>query len=266
VPESRSRAAIVTGGGTGIGRDITRVLSETGVNCVITGRRAHRLEETVDACRGGPGVVRSVPGDITDEHARRRVVAECVDQFGGIDILVNNAGVSNWSALLDYSVEEWREVISTNLEAPFFLAQAVIPQMRQQQWGRIINIGSVYGQVALNNKYYGERLPMSTPRDRGPVRAVAYAASKGGLVSLTRELAVAVASWNITVNVVVVGMVGSERGASDPAGRKQLEAMTPVGRFGELHEISAIIPFLASDEAAFITGAELVVDGGWTAW
>ena len=214
-----------------------------------------------------PGVVKSVTADVTTGDGREKIVAACLDHFGCVDVLVNNAGITGRAPLLDYNEEQWNEVLKTNLDACFFLTQRVLPHMRERTWGRIVNIASMYGSLARNSVFYGDLLPDETPGDRGPVRAPAYHAAKGGLLNLTRDLAVAVAKWGVTVNAVSPGPFRpmNNRSVDDESLRRVIDA-TPLGRLGEPKEIGYAVRFLASDEAAFITGAELMVDGGWSIW
>lgn len=265
---SSERVALITGAGSGLGQATAWVLAEAGVRCVITGRRAESLAETAAGAAPGGAQIVAEPGDMTDAADRRRVVGRCLDRFSRLDILVNNAGVSASGPLLDYTVEQWRSVMAINLDACFFLAQEAIPPMRERGWGRIVNIGSVYGSLALNNDWYDDLLPGADQGGRGPVRQPAYHTSKGGLLNLTRDLAAAVARWGITVNCINPGMFMTEqsRRVVNPAIRGRLESLTPVGRFGEPRELGHAVRFLASDEAAFITGASLDVDGGWSIW
>jgi len=209
-----------------------------------------------------------IPSDVTIAADRARIVSECLRHFGQIDILVNNAGISRKAPLLDYGEEDWRQVMNTNLESCFFLSKAVIPHMRDRQWGRIINIASVYSTLVLNNDLYSEILPKENERGLGPTRQPAYHASKGGLLTLTRDLAVAVARWGITVNAISPGMFMTEQSKAvvNEEVKRKLEAMTPIGRFGDPPEIGYAVRFLASDEASFITGIDLRVDGGWSIW
>ena len=261
------RTAIVTGGGTGLGRATVEALAEAGMNCMIAGRRPEPLAATVEASVSLPGVVESVTADVDGDEGRERIVAACLDRFGRIDVLVNNAGITGWGPLLDYSEEEWRAVLTTNLDACFFLTQKVLPHMREHAWGRVVNIGSMYASLARNSAFYGDALPTETPGDRGPVRAPAYHAAKGGLLNLTRDLAVAVAKWGVTVNTVSPGPFRpmENRPVAAETLRRVTDA-TPLGRLGEPEEIGYAVRFLASDEAGFITGAELMVDGGWSIW
>ncbi len=262
--ERQERVAIITGAGTGIGQAIALRLAESGIRCVITGRRRAPLDETV-ARATRPGQVTALEGDITSAEDRRRIVDETVRLHGRVDILVNNAGVSAIAPLLATEEAAWRQVMATNVDAAFFMAQQVLPSMRDRQWGRIINIGSVYGTLALNPALYDS---FGDDPEHGPIRQPAYHTSKGALLNLTRDLAVAVAKWNVTVNTVSPGMIVTDqsRGLLSETVTRRLCEMTPAGRFGEPIEIAHAVRFLASDEAAFITGQELRVDGGWTIW
>lgn len=262
------RAAIVTGGATGLGRATVAALSAAGTACVIVGRRRDRLDAAVAALAGRAGAaeVVAVSGDVTDAEDRRRVVAAAVERFGTVDVLVNNAAVSRLAPLLDYPDDAWPQVLETNVTAGFQLAREVLPLMREQRFGRIVNIASVYGSVGLNNAHYEPLVPGETAGDRGPAREVAYAASKGAVIQLTRELAAAVGRWGITVNSVSPGMFPVEDAPIDPGVRERLAAATPLGRVGEPAELAAAVRFLCSEEASFVTGHNLVVDGGWSIW
>jgi NAD(P)-dependent dehydrogenase (short-subunit alcohol dehydrogenase family) len=181
-------------------------------------------------------------------------------------VLVNNAGVTATKAFLDYSVDDWRAVHETHSEAAFFMAQACATALRNSDQARIVNIGSVYGSLAINNDHYGDQLPWTTPNDRGPVREFAYAATKGGVLQLTRELATALAPWGITVNSVTPGMIPVEANPLAEATRDRLSRMTPLGRTGTPEEVASVVRFVASARSSFMTGSEIRVDGGWSIW
>lgn len=264
MPDQQARVSIVTGAGTGIGQAIAIALAERGDRVVITGRRPEPLADTVSRSPAGNKIV-AMSADITDAADRERVVSETMSRFGRIDILINNAGVSSIAPLLTSTEDEWRRVMATNVDAMFFMSQLCLPVMRERQWGRIVNIGSVYGVLGLNAAHYDT---FTDEGAAGPKRQPAYHTSKGAVLNLTRDLAAAVAGWKVTVNTVSPGMVITEQsdGLLSPEVERRLCDMTPVGRFGKPEEIAYAVRFLASEEAAFITGEELRVDGGWSIW
>ena len=266
--EKIERVAIVTGAGSGLGRAMAKAFVAHGTRCVLTGRRLHALEETAELIGGNRSDVLIVQSDVTVAADRARIVSECVATLGRVDILVNNAGISFIAPLLSHQEKEWREVMNTNLDSHFFMAREVIPLMRDQHWGRIINIASIYGSLASNNDLYGDLMPAANEQGLGPTRQPGYHTSKGGVLTLTKDLAVAVARWGITVNAISPGMFMTEQTdhiVNDEV-RKNVATMTPMGRFGEPHEVAHAVRFLASEDASFITGVNLRVDGGWSLW
>ena len=296
------RTVIVTGAGSGLGRAMTLRLLREGYRCVLAGP-AQGLEETI-ALAGEEGRPRAtaVVCDVREPGDRQRLMAHAVAQPGFLYGLVNNAGIARAAPLLAESAEDWRDVFETNLEAVFFLSQQAVEHMRPRREGRVVNIASMYGVVALNNQGYGERAPGASPGDRGPVRQSAYDASKGGLIHLTKTLAAAVGPWGITVNAVSPGSVPWTRedadtagegtrkeddsaGAAEPPGTahrgakraglgdkidpeilRALAAQVPMRRLGKSAEIAGPVSFLLSDDASYITGHNLVIDGGFTIW
>jgi len=260
------RVALITGAGSGLGRATALVLAQKGYRCVLAGRRAAAISGVAAEIVAGGGTAEAVVADITVPDDRSRLVERCSAAFGRLDVLVNNAGIAHQAPLLAATPEDWRRVMATNLDAMFFLAQAALPTMRAQHYGRIVNIGSVYGSLGMNAQFYGTMLAAETTD--GPTRQVGYHASKGGVLNLTRDLAIAVAPWGVTVNCISPGMCLTEQSKAvvDPAVIAALSRMTPAGRFGDPPEIGHAVAFLASEEAAFITGIDLKVDGGWSIW
>jgi NAD(P)-dependent dehydrogenase (short-subunit alcohol dehydrogenase family) len=232
---------------------------------VVVGRRRDRLDETAALIADRDRVL-LIEADVTDAADRARICEESLHAFGSVDILVNNAGISAPGPLLRYTEEDWDRIFKTNVDACFFLAQAVIPHMKEAGFGRIVNIASVYGSLGLNAALYAGLHPEEVAG--GPTRNPAYHSSKGALLNLTRDLAIPVARWGITVNAISPGMFITEqsRGIVNEEVIANLSRMTPMGRFGNPREIGHAVKFLASDEASFITGANLVVDGGWSIW
>ncbi|WP_246245163.1 SDR family NAD(P)-dependent oxidoreductase [Amycolatopsis pithecellobii] len=263
--ESAARKLVViTGAGTGIGQAIALRLGRAGYSCVLVGRRKEPLRETASLLESAGAETTVMPMDVTKEDCRK----EMFEAVNGLEHplygLVNNAGGSNASGLFDQDVRRWRDEFALNVEAAAFLSFEAIRRMAASGGGSIVNIASVYGIVALDNAYYEDVYPSKTAG--GPVRAPAYTASKGALRLLSRELAVAAAPMNVRVNTVSPGMIRLD---DDPefARRDELLAKaTPMGRMGRPDEIAGAVNFLLSGESGFMTGAEMVIDGGWTLW
>ncbi len=252
----RGRVAIVTGASSGLGARFAAVLAAAGADVVISARRAERLEAlAADLNRDttSPRVVYEA-GDITEQDTVKRLVAKAKDQFGRLDIVVNNAGVSRVLPALDDTVDDFANEVRINLIAPFSMCQAAAQAMLdsdEQIGGSIINVGSVMGFVG-----------------GGRLRAAGYAAAKGGLHNLTRELASQWARKGIRVNAIAPGWFESEMTAEmfeTGSGRSYIEANTPLGRHGRADELDGALLFLASESSSYVTGQVLAVDGGWTA-
>jgi NAD(P)-dependent dehydrogenase (short-subunit alcohol dehydrogenase family) len=211
----------------------------------------------LDACEAAAREIGAATGrralafaaDVSTAADIARMMGEVKEALGPIDILVNNAGVNIRGAAEELSEADWDTVIDVNLKAPFLCSRAVAPEMRERGWGRIINLGSILGVVAL------------------PGRAP-YASAKAGVINLTRVLALECAASGVTVNAICPGPFGTEMNRqllNDPEKYKAFVDKIPMGRWGELHEIKGAAVFLASDAASFVTGSTLFVDGGWTA-
>lgn len=283
---SAQRTVIVTGAGGGLGRAMTRRLLRDGFCCVLADRNDVALKETVALATSTTTRATTVVCDIRVPEDRTKLVNCAVEQPGRLFGLVNNAGLAKAEPLLEESLDDWRDILETNLEAAYFLSQKAIEQMRPHQEGRIVNIASVYGFTAFDNRGYGARAPETSEGDRGPFRQSAYDASKAGLIQLTKDLAAAVGRWGITVNAISPGTIphpehyaqaddhAVEPGPTkpglgdkvDPEILRALAAQVPLQRLGTVDEIAGPVGFLLSDDATYITGANLVVDGGWTIW
>lgn len=255
------RIAIVTGGGTGLGRQMARGLAEAGADLVLTGRRPELLEQVTGEIRALGRRVLAVPADVTVPEQVQAMVDRVMTEFGRIDILVNNAGITHIQPVTELPLDKWQEVMSTNVSGIFLCSQAVGRAMIAQGKGKIINISSVYGSVGIDASLY--------EKPNQPVlEALPYATSKGAVLNLTRDLACNWARYGINVNSISPGMFITDQGR-DITGAEvvaRLAQRTPAKRFGSEQDLKGAVVFLASDAADFVTGHDLVVDGGWLAW
>jgi NAD(P)-dependent dehydrogenase (short-subunit alcohol dehydrogenase family) len=251
----QGRVALVTGAGRGIGRAIALALANEGARVAVTARTAAELEEVVSSIQSQGGQARALTADLADRAAPRRVVEATAAAFGPVDILVNNAGVGSSASpkpVVDFDDDFWDLSLAVNLTAPYLLCKAVLPAMLARRWGRIITVASINGKV-------------------GSLHGAAYAASKHGLLGLTRALALEVAKDGVTVNAICPGPVrtvmNDRRVAYDAQRRgvsfeEQERSMTLIGRRLEPDEIAPLAVYLASDESAAMTGQALNIDGG----
>ena len=239
------RTAVVTGGSRGIGRAIVLRLATQGADVAFSykGNQA-AAQETAAAVEALGRRALAIQGDVKDPAAAEQVVAAALAAFGTIDILVNNAGVTRDDLIMRMSIDAWREVLETNLFGAFYTTKAVTRPMLKARSGRIINITSVSGQA-------------------GQTGQANYSSAKAGLIGLTKATARELSSRGITANAVAPGFVLTELTQDLPeALQAEITSRTPLGRFGTVEEIASAVAFLASDEAAFITGQVLAVDGG----
>ena len=242
-----NRVAIVTGGGSGIGRAIAIAFAREGARVVVAGRTRAKLDHVAGEI--GAANCLAVPCDMARTADITKMVETTARHFGGIHILVNNAAMLLAGTAESHTEDEWEQTFNINVRGVWQLSRAVLPQMRSAGGGSIINMGSVLSVVGVRNR-------------------VAYGTSKGAVLALTRAMALDHAAEKIRVNCICPGIVETEMVASfgmDEAARRQRIAMHPIGRFGQPEDIAGIAVFLASDEAAWITGAAFPVDGGYTA-
>jgi NAD(P)-dependent dehydrogenase (short-subunit alcohol dehydrogenase family) len=245
------RVALVTGGGRGLGRMIATTLAQAGADVAITSRTRGGADATATAI--GVATGRRVQGfalDVTTPSDIPRVVAEVESSLGPIDILINNAGLNIRGPVAKLTEADWDAVVDTNLKGPFLVARAVGPSMVTRGWGRIVNLGSIMGVVAL-----AERAP--------------YCSSKAGIINLTRVLALEWAGTGVTVNALCPGVFSTEMNKpllNDPVRLQEFVRRIPMGRLGEVEELAGAIVFLASPAASYVTGSSVFVDGGWTTW
>jgi 3-oxoacyl-[acyl-carrier protein] reductase len=238
------RVAIVTGASQGIGRDCALALAEHGADVALLARTREKLEAVAEELRQLGRRALALPTDVTEADQVNTAIARVLSEWGRIDILVNNAGLTRDALLLRMKREDWDLVLRTNLTSVFLCCQAVLPTMLRARYGRIINITSVMGQM-------------------GNVGVSNYAASKAGIIGFTKALAREVASRNITVNAVAPGFIDTAmtRALSDEV-RRQMLALIPLQRMGTGADVAAGVLFLASEEAGYITGHVLNINGG----
>ncbi len=243
------RVALVTGGGSGLGLAIAEGLAAAGARVVINGRNREKLDAAAAGLVEAGHVVSVAVFDVADEAAVDAAIPEIVRTVGPIDILVNNAGVNNRKPLAGYPHAEWRALQAANVDGPFLVIRAVLPDMQARRRGKIINICSLAS-------------------DLGRPNIVAYATSKGALKMLTRALAVEVAPYNIQVNGIAPGFFRTEMNAAlvaDAQFSAWVAQRTPAGRWGDPPEIAGAAVFLASSAANYVTGHLVYVDGGFSA-
>jgi len=245
------RTAIVTGGSIGLGRQMAEGLAEMGANLVLCARRQERCEETAERFRQLGVKVASLSCDVKNQTSVQEVVRATLSQFGQIDILINNAGISWGTPAEELRLEDWNKVIETNLTGTFLCAQAVGKVMIQQRRGKIINVASIAGLGGA---------PPELP-------AIGYHASKGGVISFTKDLACKWALHNIQVNAIAPGWFPTHMSNRVLERHSDLFlSHIPMHRFGSEHDLKGAAVFLASDASNYVTGHVLVVDGGQSAW
>jgi 2-deoxy-D-gluconate 3-dehydrogenase len=240
------KVAIVTGGNGGIGLGIARGLAHAGADIVVAARQPAKNAQAVTALQAIGVNALSVATDVADEASVQAMVHSAAEAFGRVDILVNNAGINIRKAPQDYTLEEWQQVLHTNLTGVFLCSRAVYPYMVNAGGGKIINIGSM-------TSIFGSNV--------SPV----YAASKGGVVQFTKSLAIFWAKDNIQVNVILPGWIHTDLTASASSERYHfIKSRIPHGRWGEPDELAGAAVFLASGASDYVTGIALPVDGGYT--
>jgi 3-oxoacyl-[acyl-carrier protein] reductase len=238
------RVALVTGASQGIGHACALRLAEAGATVAAAARNQQKLDELVAQITAAGGKAAAFPLDVADEERIKATFKAAIAQFGKIDILVNNAGITRDQLVMRMKRADWDAVLSTNLTSAYLCIQQVIAPMLKQRWGRIINVTSVFGQT-------------------GQAGQANYSASKAGLIGLTMAIAREVGSRNITCNAVAPGFIETAMTAALPEEIKQSGLkMIPLGRIGTPQDVAGAVRFLASDEAAYITGHVLNINGG----
>lgn len=244
----KDKVVIVTGAGSGIGRATAILFAKEGAKIVVADWSEEGGKETAEEIKNQGGEVVFVKTDVSKAEDVEKMKNICLEKFGRVDILINNAGIVKFSPLHETPEEDWDKVIDVNLKSVFLCSKAVIPEMLKQGKGKIVNTASIAGLVGFENI--------------GP-----YCASKGGIIALTREMALEYAPKKININCIAPGVIRTAmtRGMlANPQTRQFLEQSTPYPRLGEPEDIANTFLYLASEESDFVNGEVLVVDGGWT--
>lgn len=245
----KGRVAVVTGASKGLGKQIAESLAAAGATVAMVARNGDQLKEAAEGIRARGGAAEWLVADVSDENAVAGVAEQVIGKLGVCDILVNNAGINNRKPVEDFTLAEWNQVMGVNLTGAFLLCRAFVPGMKKKKFGRILNTTSTMSHVSLPN------------------RSV-YSASKAGLLGMTKALALELASFNITANGISPGPFATEINAQlleDPQRNREFMARIPLGRWGRPEEIGSLAVYLCSDAAGFITGTDIVIDGGWLA-
>ena len=248
--ELKNKVALVTGSTRGLGEVAAMSLAKAGADVAVCGRSPSDLRRVTASISELGRNAKGFSIDVTDKQTVDQKVEEVLEHFGRIDILVNNAGINHRVSVLEYPEEEWDRVIDTNLKGYLLMAQAVVPQMIEHGYGKVINMSSILGAVGLPHQ-------------------VAYAASKGGVDQMTKVMALEWAKQGVRVNAIGPTYFETELVAQirdDPERFNFINERTPMGRWGHLPELEGAVIFLASPASDFITGQTLYVDGGWTIW
>jgi NAD(P)-dependent dehydrogenase (short-subunit alcohol dehydrogenase family) len=247
-------AALITGGGTGMGRAIALAFAREGAKVAVAARRVEKLQEVVREIEASGGEGMAVDCDVTRGADAERAVRQVAERFGQLNILVNNAGVLSVSTVEGIAEEEWDRLMAANLKGPYLMSRAALPEFRKAGGGAIVNIGSILGLVAMKNR-------------------AAYCASKGGVTMLTKAMALDHAHEGVRVNCICPSIVETElvRGLFDAspegeAARRARIAGIPLGRIGQPEDVAEMAVYLASKESSWVTGVAFPLDGGLSAY
>jgi NAD(P)-dependent dehydrogenase (short-subunit alcohol dehydrogenase family) len=243
------RTALITGASKGLGKAMALALGQAGARLALVARNREQLEQTAAEVRRLGAEAAVFPTDVTEEAQVSQLVDAVAKECGRLQILINNAGINLRKSVTEFTLAEWRHVTDTNLTSAFLMCRAFVPQMKGHSYGRILNLTSIMSHVALPGR-------------------TAYCATKAGLLGFTRALALELAADQITVNGISPGPIATELNAPllrDPQLSQQFVARIPLGRWGRVEEVGQLALYLCSEAAGFITGADFLIDGGWTA-
>src|SRR5260370_5666971 len=243
------RVALITGASKGLGKAMAVALGAAGARIALFSRSVEQLSEVGRALKDAGGDARVFQADVSNEEQVRKLERDVTGAFGKVDILINNAGINIRKPLIEFTLEEWQRVLDTNLTSVFLICRSFIPHMKGAGYGRIINMASIMSWVSL------------------PGRA-AYSASKTALLGVTRALALELAGDSLTVDAISPGPFATEMNTAlmqNPEINQQFISNIPLGRWGRVEEIGKLALYLCSEDASFITGTDVLIDGGWTA-
>lgn len=243
------RVALITGASRGLGKAMALALGEAGARLALVSRDAEQLSAVAKEARQLGAEAEVFRADVADESQVLQLERDVKSKLGPVDILINNAGTVVRKLCVDYTLADWNTVLNTNLTSVFLLCRSFVPHMQGRGYGRVINISSIMAHISL---------PQRT----------AYSASKAGMLGFTRALALELASDNITVVAISPGPFLTEMTAplaADPASSAQFSARVPLGRWGKPEEVGKLALYLCSEEASYITGTDILIDGGWCA-